>query len=182
MYKKHSVNFDKRAGKYVEARRQLYGTKNYYCYLYDKILDLINPETGARILDIFSGHSDLGSLAQQRFNSCKVVAADKFPEMLKYSELSANVACDARQLPFKPQAFNNIVVCGELHHLRRENFQAALKEIYSCLARGGAFVMVEPIDDSPLVSLVHTFFYSIIPSLGNRKVDETILASDLLKS
>jgi ubiquinone/menaquinone biosynthesis C-methylase UbiE len=181
LFKKHNENFDKRAGNYVGARRQLYGTKRYYYYVHNKILDRIKPEPGTRILDLFSGHSDLGSLAQQIYKSCTIIAADKFPSMLKFSQLSANVACDALKLPFKSGAFHTIVVCGGLHHLKEDNFPAALKEIFSCLADGGSFVIVEAVDDSPLVSLVRSIFYPIMPTLGNRKVDETILTADFLR-
>ena len=133
------------------------------------------------ILDIFSGHSDLGYQAWQRFKDCPVVAADKYREMLEYSELSAKVACDSVKLPFRTGAFGNIVVCGGLHHLREENFSAALKEIYSCLEPGGAFLMIEAADDSPLVSLLRSILYPIIPTLGDRKKDETILTAGFLR-
>ena len=172
--------FDKRADEFVSARRQLKGTKKYYDYLNGKILELLDPPAGSRLLDIFSGQSDLGSLAQKIYKDCTAIAADKYVEMLRFSPLSANVVCDANVLPFKGETFDNIFVCGGLHHLREKDFPVALKEIYSCLKPGGGFVMAEAIDDSPLISLVRKIAYPLTDSLGDREKDETVLTRQFL--
>ncbi|OGG02141.1 MAG: hypothetical protein A3F83_02440 [Candidatus Glassbacteria bacterium RIFCSPLOWO2_12_FULL_58_11] len=132
------------------------------------------------MLDIFSGQSDLGALARDTFEDCTVVAADKYVEMLRFSTLSANVASDSAALPFKPEAFDNIVVCGGLHHLREQDFPVALKEIRDCLKPGGSFVMAEAVDDSFLISLVRKIAYPRLEELGDREHDETVLTRKFL--
>lgn len=165
------------ADSYVNARQGIYGTRVYYQYLFDLILDQLHElnSSSCIILDLFSGHGSLGEYTERRMDKSAVIAADISPAMMKWNPVGRKLFCDARSLPFKEQSLDAILICGGLHHIRMDDFTNALREIFISLKQGGVLAFYEPVDDNPLVRLIRFIFYRIMPSLGDRESEESVL-------
>ena len=67
-----------------------------------------------------------------------------------------DVICDAHELPFENQSFDNIVMFDVLHHMERPRL--FLSEASRILRSGGRVVLVEPAI-TPISRIFYTFFH-----------------------
>lgn len=110
----------------------------------DALLDKADIRPGSLVLDVGCGMGKTScKLAGEK--GCRVVGLDLMPRMIKESKAMARwtgvgdkasfIRCDARSLPFKPQAFDVVVV--ESVTIFMDDVEKAVDEYHRVLKKGG---------------------------------------------
>ena len=106
-----------------------------------KLLHLLQPSRGERILDIGGGTGRISQLLGQDLD---VIICDPSSGMLGQAKNKGIRACAAmaERLPFSDGSFARIIVVDALHHFL--NVNAAAPELLRVLSPGGRLVIEEP--------------------------------------
>jgi ubiquinone/menaquinone biosynthesis C-methylase UbiE len=106
-----------------------------------RLLDQLDPQPGARILDLACGTGTLARAITEREPGATVVGVDGDPEMLARARAKApGVQFDealAQELPYEDGSFDAVVTSLFLHHLTHDLKEAALAEVARVLRPGG---------------------------------------------
>ncbi|HPF31679.1 MAG TPA: class I SAM-dependent methyltransferase [Candidatus Sabulitectum sp.] len=68
---------------------------------------------------------------------------DLSPVFLEGLDSRLGVCCHAASLPFPERSFHCVLAMAVLHHLRCDDLQEALREVYRILVPGGTFILLE---------------------------------------
>jgi demethylmenaquinone methyltransferase/2-methoxy-6-polyprenyl-1,4-benzoquinol methylase len=108
----------------------------------DRLLDLVDPEPGQRLLDIGGG---TGRIAQRFVGRVgHVCVLDPAPGMARESQGKGIciVRAECEQLPFPQAVFDRILVVDAFHHFRDQ--EQAAGEMARVLRPGGRVIVEEP--------------------------------------
>jgi len=107
----------------------------------EKLLRLLQPSSGQRILDIGGG---TGRISQLLGHDLDVIVCDPSSAMLGQAQNKGIRACVgmAERLPFADHSFPRIIVVDALHHFLDANLAA--DELLRVLRSGGRLVIEEP--------------------------------------
>lgn len=165
--------FDEVYAEYVSARRENIGTKLYCDHLHESIMEQLGDALYGDVLELMSGHGDLGSKVESRAR--RLVAVDISENMLRHNRCRNRILADAADLPFDNATFDAVVVSAGLHHLNDANVGIALSEIGRVLRSGGKLAFYEPSDDFVVAKWLREYFHARLDCLGDREHDELIL-------
>jgi SAM-dependent methyltransferase len=101
-----------------------------YAGFYRQIMELIDPGSPGRIVEIGSG---IGSL---KTHLPQAIATDLFPNPW------LDLVCDGYELPFRDRSLSHLVLFDVFHHLRAP--KAFLREARRVLAPNGRLILFEP--------------------------------------
>lgn len=140
--------------RYIPALRY-----NWLTPLYDPLLRRLMPEAelkrrliaqahvepGHRVLDLGAGTATLTIMVKQSHPEAEVVGLDGDPKVLAIGRAKAATAgvvitLDrglASQLPYEDGSFARVLSSLMFHHLKREDKQRALREVWRVLRPGG---------------------------------------------
>lgn len=130
----------------------------------EKLMQILNPLKGKRILELGCGRGDFSVwLAKQ---GAQVTAVDIGPDLVAAARVLAKVNgvdCEFRQgnitdLPFDSAAYDVVIGLAILHHLSEAEVLKAIRECYRVLKTGGVAVFHEPVENSALFNLVQNLF------------------------
>lgn len=128
--------------------------------------------TNLRIVELFCGRGN-GLHALSALGFQRLEGVDLSENLLgEYEGPAKCYVCDCRQLPFKNQSRDVVIVQGGLHHLPRltEDLEMTLMEMQRILRPGGFSVIVEPWQ-TPFLRLVHAMCASRAARLCWPKLD-----------
>lgn len=120
-----------------------------------------------RIVELFCGRGG-GLVALERMGLTNIEGVDLSETLLqKYRGVAKLNLADCRQLPFKDQSFDAVIVQGGLHHLPifPDDLDSVLAEVSRILQPSGTFYVVEPWL-TPFLRLVHT----VVQQPGVRRI------------
>ena len=143
-------------------------------------LEAIEPQAGAKILDICTGTADLALKIAKKFPRLTIYALDYSPQMLaaarervQKDKLEQNIIFkegDCTCMDFESDYFDYVTISFGLRNLSfsQENLGNALKEIYRVLKKNGTFVIIEPSqpEDIFVRKLFHFYAAKIVPIAG----------------
>lgn len=142
-------------------------------------VDIIEPHSGGRILDICTGTGDLALKLAKGFSNLKIYALDYSENMLAAARKRAgpqnrqNLIIeegDCANLEFDSGYFDYVTVSFGLRNLSysRDNLIKALGEIYRVLKSGGRFIILET--SQPANAFIRKFFHlyaaGVVPMAG----------------
>jgi ubiquinone/menaquinone biosynthesis C-methylase UbiE len=115
------------------------------------LLDAAELRGEPRVLDLGCGTGSLVVLLKDRYPAARVAAIDPDPKALARARAKAEragAAVDFRQgfadaLPFESGAFDRVLSSLMLHHLTDGEKDAALRETFRVLARGGTLHVLD---------------------------------------
>ncbi|MBM3889861.1 MAG: class I SAM-dependent methyltransferase [Verrucomicrobia bacterium] len=178
---KSEPQFDALAADYAHYRRALPGTRLYLSHLHEVIFGALGPlKPDARVLDLMSGHGDLGADLAEKWG-CQVVGLDISTALLEKNPCRFLTCGDALRLPFSSGVFDGVVVCGGLHHLKTETLGAALAEILRVMKANACLSFFEPTDDFPMAALLRKYFYDRLEYLGDRAEEHIFYRPDVAR-
>jgi ubiquinone/menaquinone biosynthesis methyltransferase len=109
-----------------------------------KLLRVLAPRDGERMLDLCAGTMDVARLAKRRAPGLRVVAADFSFAMLARGVAKARLAAtqaDALALPFRSASFDLATVTFGMRNL--DSYEAGLAELARALRPGGRLGVLE---------------------------------------
>ncbi len=141
--------YNQKAKKNDEIRIT-YESKNYYkkfFYLtrFNKVIKLLNPVTGDKILDVGCGSGFyVRYLLKKKVQVTAVDISDEYiKQAKKYAGSKAKyVVTDARKLPFKNQSFDKVLITEVIEHV--SDYQKIIEEGFRVLITGGKIVITTP--------------------------------------
>ena len=144
---------------------------------YDWVLDVVDPASGARLLDVACGSG--GFLRRAADRDLSVVGVDVSPVAIELAhervpEADLHVG-DAEELPFADSSFDVVTCLGSLEHFPSPEAGAA--EIARVLAPDGRAILFVP----NLFFLGHIWFglrHGTQPSEGGQAFSETFRSSE----
>ncbi|TAN59991.1 class I SAM-dependent methyltransferase [bacterium] len=143
------------------------------------LLDGLRIGPSSRVLDVGCGVGNLIADIQKKADSANpgaaLFAVDRSWEMIKIarSRLSAGprrvyfVACDALNLPFKPESFDISFTVLFLHHLMPEPKIRVLSECRSALKNNGTIVLMDMDKPDSIIGMVLAFSRRHIPMISS---------------
>lgn len=150
---------EEHARKYNEGRTRYTASIEYHQYINEQLLERLPKDSCAKVLDNMCGTGIFFKALHQAYGH--VLGLDVSMAMLRYAkeQNKAIVQGDARSLPFGEAAFDAVVCRGGLHEIphRREAFAEAAR----VLKQGGILLLLEPADNSKLISTLRKIVYSI---------------------
>lgn len=136
-----------------------------------KRLGAQNWPKDSRIVELFCGRGS-GLVALQQLGFTSLEGVDISAALLaKYSGPAKTHVADCRQLPFKDESKDILIVQGGLHHLLQlpGDLAQTLDSARRTLVKGGRFVAVEPWM-TPFLACVHTIC-RVPPARVFRKIE-----------
>lgn len=107
------------------------------------LINLLDLQADLCVLDAGGGTGRIaaGLIGENR----KIIVADPSFQMLKQAQLKDGLICtncDAREMPFKDDLFDRIIIVDAFHHLTDQ--KNVIKELWRVLKPGGVFIIEEP--------------------------------------
>jgi len=148
-----------------------------------EFVNMINPTTGRKYLDVAGGTGDIAHLICNKLGSSQnVTITDINQEMLNAGrnkridsnyKYSPEMVCgNAESLPFKDNYFDNYSIAFGIRNVT--NIQNALNESYRVLAPTGRFTCLEFSPSvNPYLGGIYDFYsFKIIPQIGKLVADD----------
>lgn len=169
--------FDSAANRYVLSNKVLTFCQDERWR--QAAVDVIQPETKIKILDICTGTADLALKIAKRFPHSTIYGLDFSQNMLGVAKERAekeglnNLIFEignCANMGFESDYFNYVTISFGFRNLSysRENLNKALREIYRVLKHGGRFVIIETSQPANIFirKLFHFYAANIVPKLG----------------
>lgn len=136
------------------------------------------PVRGMRILDCAGGTADIAlRIASATGSGASVVVADVNPDMLAVGKARIEkagisskavrfVEANAENLPFADGEFDVYAISFGMRNVPRAD--AALREAFRVLKKGGRFMMLEfaRVDSAPVAAAYDAYSFNVIPAIG----------------
>ena len=124
-----------------------------------KFIDLLEPKSGERILDIGAGRGDKAFMILESFPGAEVYAVDpnekRVAEAKRDHPTVRSSVATAERLPFDDSYFDKAYSTMALHHFA--DLDHALAEIERVLKHGGSYVLLE-VEPGSLAGRLFRFF------------------------
>jgi demethylmenaquinone methyltransferase/2-methoxy-6-polyprenyl-1,4-benzoquinol methylase len=140
-----------------------------------KAIRLVSEKRGGAVLDLASGSGDF-SLAARRIDPRLIVASDFATNMYEIfrkkiggkidRDIIQFIACDALNLPFRPESFDVVMVAFGIRNFADR--PAALREMYRVLRPEGIVLMLELTNpEKPIAAQLYSFYSKfLLPVMG----------------
>jgi demethylmenaquinone methyltransferase/2-methoxy-6-polyprenyl-1,4-benzoquinol methylase len=144
----------------------------------DRLVAMLNPSKTRPFahIDVAGGTGDIGLRVAKAGAAAQVTVLDINPDMLELGRRRAAqkgladrltfVEGNAESLPFPDGAFDSYTIAFGIRNVPR--IEAALKEAYRVLRRGGRFLCLEfsQVESAALERLYRAYSFRAIPTLG----------------
>ena len=113
-----------------------------------RIIELLTPHSGDRILEVGSGPFVVGERITYTYPDCQYFGIDFADQFLKIAARKIPtsailVKADAATLPFSPQCFDVILEMDTIHHFPLQMIPQVVEEIIRTLKMGGTYISAE---------------------------------------
>jgi ubiquinone/menaquinone biosynthesis C-methylase UbiE len=145
--------------RYHTVRQTVPGTVAYSAHWNQKLLELLPDDPSKSVLDLMCGDGIFLPALVGRYR--RVAGLDMSMPLLELAprRVRMHLVCgDALVLPFAADTFDVVVVRGALHHLPH-SLDVLFAELRRIMTPGGAFVLLEPSDDNPLLRGFRRYVY-----------------------
>jgi demethylmenaquinone methyltransferase/2-methoxy-6-polyprenyl-1,4-benzoquinol methylase len=134
-----------------------------------RVIELARLRSNSSLLDLGTGTGDLAREALAQFPRAKVIAADFTLEMMRVGKQHGALnfsSADALHLPLNDNSFNAVVSGFLMRNVI--DLQAALKEQYRVLNKGGRIVILDTTrpKKNTLSPFIWLHMHFVIPTLG----------------
>lgn len=152
----------------ASTRRFVLGMESRGRMLAPAIVDALPPPNGSRVLDLACGSGVISRLLAQKYMELKITLFD-FPAVLDITRELWNdspgepefIPGSYRKDELPPGRFDYILYCGALHQESNEGAAALFDKVYSKLAPGGIFCIVDFLLEEDRSSPVFSALFSL---------------------
>lgn len=114
-------------------------------YIKKDVINSLNINIGAEILDLCTGTGDLAGILKQKYPQAKIVGVDFSDGMLERAKIKNPeiefLNADGTKLPFQDEQFDLCIISFGLRNT--EDIPKMLSEIYRILKHGGSFINLD---------------------------------------
>ena len=155
----------------------------------NKLIDWMNPQHNANILDVAAGTGDIAKLLSKKNNHTNEITCVE-PNKEMFNSGKSNLAnlknikwykAPAEKLPFKNDTFDFYTISYGIRNV--SNINLSLEEAYRVLKPGGRFMCLEFSKiDNEIINLLYNQYSKLIPFIGKYIVGSSKPYDYLVKS